>query len=192
MNVADPIRDKEKVKALADYYLRRGQIRNYALFAMGVYTALRVGDLLGLRWRHVYDSVHRRTRERVTLTEMKTGKPKTVALHPLAVHALEMLIGSAETVAEDDYVFESRQKGRAITRVQAYRIIRDGASAIGLEGTISCHSMRKTFGYHSWQGGTSPAVIMEIYNHSSYQITRRYLGVSQDDKNKAYLELNLL
>lgn len=192
MNIADPIRDKEKVKALADYYLQQRQVRNYALFAMGVYTALRIGDLLELRWKHVYDSGRRKMRDSVKLTEKKTGKQKTVALHPLATHTLEILLDSIEHPEKEKYVFESRNKGRPISRVQAYRIIRDGAAAIELEGTISCHSLRKTFGYHSWQGGTSPAVIMEIYNHSSFQITRRYLGVTQDDKNKAYLEVDLL
>lgn len=192
MNTAEPIRDKEHVKEFAEYYLKQGQLRNYVLFVMGVYTALRVGDLLMLRWKHVYDFGHRRMQKSVTLIEHKTGKQKIVALHPFAVRALEMLMSTIKHLDKEGYVFESRQKGRPITRVQAYRIIRDGASAIELEGTISCHSMRKTFGYHSWQGGTSPAVIMEIYNHSSFQVTRRYLGVSQDDKNKAYLDLSLL
>ena len=32
---------------------------------------------------------------------------------------------------------------------------------------------------------------MEIYNHSSYQITKRYLGIEQDDKDKVFLNMNL-
>ena len=42
--------------------------------------------------------------------------------------------------------------------------------------------MRKTFGYYAWKYGTPPAVLMDIYNHSSYEITKRYLGIKQDDK----------
>jgi integrase len=81
--------------------------------------------------------------------------------------------------------------GKAISRIQAYRIIRNAAEALKFEMRVSCHSLRKIFGYHAWKGGKSPAVIMDIYNHSSFAVTRRYLGVTQDDKNDVYLTLEL-
>jgi hypothetical protein len=30
---------------------------------------------------------------------------------------------------------------------------------------------------------------MDIYNHSSFAVTRRYLGVAQEDRNGVYLKL---
>ena len=71
------------------------------------------------------------------------------------------------------------------------RIIKKAADELHIEGIISCHSLRKTFGYHAWKKGTPPAVIMTIYNHSSLDITKRYLSIDQDDKDKVFLEINL-
>jgi hypothetical protein len=34
------------------------------------------------------------------------------------------------------------------------------------------------------------AVIMDIYNHSSFAVTKRYLGVCQDDRNQVYLNMS--
>ena len=33
---------------------------------------------------------------------------------------------------------------------------------------------------------------MNVYNHSDFKVTQHYLGVTQDDIDKAYLELKLL
>ena len=52
--------------------------------------------------------------------------------------------------------------------------------------------MRKTFGYYAWKYlKKSAAVIMDIYNHSSFAVTKRYLGITQDDLDELYDEMVL-
>jgi len=191
MAAAEPIRNKQQVRALAGYYLRKGQVRNHVLIVMGVHTALRINDLLRLRWEDVYDFGRKSVHPIIGLTEKKTGKSKVVALNKAAVKALA-LYAAQRCPPPKTFLFENRATGRAISRIQAYRIIRAAAEALRLTVRASCHSLRKTFGYHAWKCGVSPAVIMDIYNHSSLAVTRRYLGITQDDKNEAYRKLALL
>jgi integrase len=188
MATTEPIRNKRQVRELTNYYLQRGQIRNHCLIVLSVHTALRISDLLRLIWDDVYDFERRRVRESVVLTEKKTGKTKRIALNKNAIRALAL--HATKAAKQGASLIENVQTKRAISRIQAYRIIRAAAKALKFQHRVSCHSLRKTFGYHAWKSGVSPAVIMEIYNHSSFAVTRRYLGVSQDDKNEAYLALN--
>ena len=187
MAATEPIRRKDQVLQLSAYYEKRGQHRNRCLILFGLHTGLRVGDILRLTWDDVYDFKRRRVRDSFRLTEKKTGKSKQIALHKQIVRALHLYAkGSARSGA---FLIENARTGKAISRIQAYRIVRAAAEALRI-GRVSCHSLRKTFGYHAWKSGVSPAVIMEIYNHSSFAVTRRYLGVAQDDKDEVYMRLS--
>ena len=188
MAATQPIRNKHHVRELANYYLMKGQPRNYVLILLGVHTALRISDLLRLRWEDVYDFDNNRIRLNISIIERKTKKTKTIALHKSAVNALALLASSH--AGNGRFIIENPKTKKAISRIQAYRLIRAAAEVLQFQSRVSCHSLRKTFGYHAWKGGVSPAVIMEIYNHSSLAVTRCYLGVTQDDKNAVYLSLD--
>jgi len=188
MKTTQPIRNKHQVRALAEYYLKRGEIRNHVLIVIGLYTALRISDLLRLRWDDVYNFATGKVRTSISITEKKTGKSKTIALNVGIIKALTLYSRVAKPGA---FIIESKRTRKAISRIQAYRLIRAAADALEFKNNVSCHSLRKTFGYHAWKSGVSPAVIMDIYNHNSMAITRRYLGVSQDDRDAVYLGLDL-
>ena len=187
MAYTEPIRDANHVKKLIEYYLKLGQIRNYLLVTLTVHTALRISDILRIRWDDVYDFVNKRFFESITITEKKTKKIKIIALNANILTALTKYIDSARAGA---FLIGNKRTGKAISRIQAYRIIRAASEKLQLQTRAACHALRKTFGYHSWKNGVSLAVIMEIYNHSSLAVTKRYLGITQDDINEAYLSLD--
>ncbi len=125
------------------------------------------------------------------IRERKTGKISVIALNSRIAAALHAYM-KERCPAEGEFVF-SRNTGRGepLSRAQAYRIIRKAAAETLHLPNISCHSMRKTFGCHAWKQGTPPALLMDIYNHSSYAHTRRYLGIDQDDRDSVFLEIML-
>ena len=71
MSAAEPIRSRKELKSLAGYFLGRGRIRDCSMVVLGVYTGLRISDLLGLRWEDVYDSGTGRFRAHLEVTEKK-------------------------------------------------------------------------------------------------------------------------
>ena len=192
MAATEPIRDKKHIREMANYYLKRGKLRNYLLIVMGVHTGLRISDLLRLTRGDVYDYGQNCFCSHIHLVEQKTGKVKTLALNKAVLTALSLCFKAQNGTAED-FLFQSRRKLRQpIGRTQAWRIVKGAALAVGLTHGIGCHSLRKSLGYHAWQLGVQPVLLMDIYNHSSFAVTKRYLGISQDEQDKVYLSLKLL
>lgn len=197
MHTAQPIRDKEDLAHIKAYYKTvRPNRRNYLLIIIGLNTALRVSDIIRLKWEDVYDYRTESWREHIALAEQKTGKTSVIFLNKGVKAALEeykqSLFPGTTPVPSQDYLFSSYGQGDThISRIQAFRIIRQAAQACGIEGVISCHSLRKTFGYHAWKQGVQPVMLMNIYNHSSFQVTMRYLGIEQDDRDRIFRNIEL-
>jgi len=190
MKTAQPIRNKQQVRKLTEYFLKHGQLRNHTLIVLGFHTALRISDLLRLTWDDVYDFERKCVRTSITIIEKKTHKPKTIALNSKIISALALF--APGVVQRGRFLIENTKTRKSISRIQAYRVIRNAADELQFQERVSCHSLRKTFGYFAWKSGVSPVIIMEIYNHSSLAVTRRYLGVTQDDKNEVYLGLDFM
>lgn len=193
MGTTQPIRNMEQLKKLENfYYDREPNLRNYALICLGINSALRISDLLHLKWKDVYEFSSGEFCYHIILTEQKTQKETRIALNKSARNALAQYMHSLPEVAPDMYIFPGKSGAISmLSRSQAFRIIRHASEQLHLGSGISCHSMRKTFGYHAWRQGVSPVILMEIYNHSSYQITKRYLGIEQEDKDSVFLNMNL-
>ena len=186
MNRTEPIRDARKLKEYLSYYKKQREYRNHVLVNLGVHTALRISDILKLGTNDVFDFKRRKVKETISVKEKKTGKTKLIALHPNAIRALYLYFHLA---TPNMPLIMNKSTFAPISRQHAHRIVSEAAKAVNIPHRVSSHSLRKTFGYHSWKSGTSPVVLMAIYNHSSYDTTKRYLGVEQDDQNKAYRAL---
>ena len=190
MSTTEPIRDKQKLQNFKNYYQNeKPNMRNYTMIIIGLNTALRISDILNLTYDEIFQN--NKVQEHITIKEHKTGKENRILLNHEVRIALtkyhQELIKTEMYQKGNPYLFPSPKKPNcALSRSQAYRLITDAAAAVGIEGHISCHSLRKTFGYHAWKQGNDPIVIMVIFNHSSLSITKRYLCIEQDDKDDVY------
>lgn len=195
MSTTQPIRDKKRLKDFKNYYKNNApDFRNYALVMVGLNTALRINDVLHLAYNDVY--IGKKVRTHIVIKERKTGKESRIFLNrelTLVLAAYRKLLDKTQMHRKGNpYLFPSPMKENApLSRYQAYRIISKAATDIGLEDHISCHSLRKTFGYHAWRQGTDPMLIMTVLNHSSIKITMRYLCIEQEDKDKVFREIQI-
>lgn len=191
MGTTEPIRDTRRLKKFRNYYRDvEPNARNYLMIVTGLNTALRISDILSLRWRDIYDFDTKKVADHIMLREQKTGKSQMIATNKSLKTAIRTVVKNLSDLLPDDFIFKGYGDGH-MNRCTAYRIIRHAARSTGLSRNISCHSLRKTFGYHAWKKGCPPALLMNIYNHSSFQITKRYLGIDQDDKDRIFLKNNL-
>lgn len=194
MKLVQPFRSKELIRSIREELKNRSP-RDHALFVLGIYTGLRISDLLKLKVEDVatFEGAKPVIRERLDLREKKTGKGKIILLNPDVRSALKLLLRSGEQ--KPGYpLFVSRKrdgegKPKAIGRWQANNIVKRAAKEAGVTERIGTHSLRKTFGYHLYRGGSDVVKLQKLYNHASPQETLSYIGFTQDEFDEVYLKL---
>ena len=155
------------------------------LVAIGCFTGLRISDILALRWRQILHA------EEFTIIEKKTGKTRTIRLNAqLRQHITECYNHIAPTGISAP-VFLSR-KGTVFSIQRINVILKEIKIRYRLKiKNFSCHSLRKTFGrqVYAMNGENAELALvklMELFNHSSVAITKRYLGLRQEEILETY------
>jgi len=187
MNTVEPIREVRKVMAIRSF-LKDSNPRDYLLFVLGINLALRIGDLLSLKVKDVLDEKGEIV-DYVYLREQKTKKEKRVKLNKAAKEALDFyfrqpMVAKSIVTDLDDYLFTSRRSGLPLDRIRVYQMIRKWTEIVGLRGRFGTHTLRKTWGYMARTKQAVPIeIIQQKLGHSSPEVTRRYIGITQDEVN---------
>ena len=162
-----------------------GNYKMSLLIAIGCFTGLRISDILALRWNQILNV------DEFTVIEKKTGKQRTLRLnHQLQKHIQECY-EQIKPIGVKAPILVS-QKGTIYTIQAINRILKDIKKKYRLKiKNFSCHSLRKTFGrqvYNMNSENSELALIklMELFNHSNVAITKRYLGLRQEEILETY------
>lgn len=175
MTTVEPIRDIEHLKKL-EKFLAKKSPRDLLLLTIGTNCGLRISDIVALNVGDVRNKSH------IQIVEKKTKKFKKF---PINAKLKPMFDEFTKGKRSDDALFKSRFDNR-MDRYTAYRILKGACKAVGLQEKVGTHTMRKTFGYHHYKKYKDVAMLQKIFNHSSPQITLRYIGIEQDQIDESY------
>lgn len=149
----------------------RGDIMSHILAALtyenklaitvSLLTGLRIGDVLNLRSRDLL-------RDRITITEEKTLKRRTIRLPAELRDELQSIAGKI-------YVFENRLSARKHrTRQAVYKDIKRAARAFRIKSNLSCHTARKIYAVSEYKKDFNVARVKRLLNHSNEAVTMIY------------------
>ena len=151
-----------------------------AFFSLGVFSGLRIGDILKLRYCDIKPTIK--------VQEEKTKKKRDITISQDVIN----LINQCKVdLVKSDYDFVV-----PIGSQQCSNVLKKLASRIGIfDLSISNHTMRKTFSRAIWEnnGSTDSALVKlsEILNHSNISTTRKYLGIRDEEIEDCYRSLSL-
>ena len=174
MTTVEPIRNIEDLRKVENILSKNE--RNLLFFTLGINCGLRISDILSLNVGDVRNKTH------IQLVEKKTGKFKKF---PVNAKLKPMFEDFTKGKNPDEPLFKTIFKHR-LERVAAYYIIKNACEKAGIEEHVGTHTMRKTFGYHHYKRFKDVAMLQKIFNHSSPQITLRYIGIEQDQIEESY------
>jgi len=175
MNCVEPIRDSEKVKVISSY-LKMNSPRDFIMFYIGIYSGLRISDILKLRVCDV------KGKDRINIREKKTSKQKIFPINPILKKEIKVY---CEGKNLNQYLVLSREgKNKPLGRVRAYQIMKDVGSLFDIPD-LGTHTLRKSFGYYHYKQYKDIALLQIMFNHSSQHITLKYIGIEQENINKS-------
>ena len=155
------------------------------LVALGCFTGLRISDILALRWNQILGV------DEFTIIEKKTGKQRTLRLNPQLQKHIQECYEHIKPIGVKAPILVS-QKGTTFTIQAINRKLKDIKKHYKVKiKNFSCHSLRKTFGrqVYTMSGDSAELTLvklMELFNHSSIAITKRYLGLRQEEILETY------
>lgn len=202
---SDPIKKMEDIERICNYLKENKKYRDYMLFVVGINFGLRVSDLRKLRFSNIIND-NLVFKDKFPVFEQKTRNTRKkkinryITVNEAVVEAVTLYLENTPGVSLSDYMFRSKSNNgsnvnkplnaRSINEIM-YKI----ADTLNLDMNVSTHTLRKTFGYHqlvmSHNDPRKLMLLQKIFNHSSIAQTLTYIGITDEEIDEAYRNLNL-
>jgi integrase len=168
-----------------------------SMIMFGLYTGLRIGDIVSLTWRNLDLQQHE-----ISLTTAKTGRKQVLPLAmPLQNHIEKMPTGDdpEAPLFPEAYAAKQRSVDGGTLSNQFHKILVDakivearphrktgkGRSAIRTPSVLSFHSLRHTATSMLKNAGVSDSVTRDIIGHESPAVSQNYTHIDRETKRQA-------
>lgn len=164
---------------------RDGNYRMSLLIGCGCFVGLRYSDLKKLTWEMLLSS------DSFAIYEQKTGKRREIRINKGFQQHIQACHDALNVKDDAEPCFLNRF-GSVLTVQMVNRHFKIVKAKYQVKvKNFSTHSLRKTFGRRvvDMAGADAEMALIklsELYNHSSPQITRRYLGLRQEELGEVY------
>ena len=147
--------------------------RNRAIIETMYGCGLRVSELVNMRLTDIH-----RSDGFVTVTG-KGDKQRLVPLGSVALKEIDnyLQMRMMLPVITDSNILFLNRRGKRLTRVMIFNIIREAAAAAGLKKKISPHTLRHSFATHLVEGGADLRAVQEMLGHESITTTEIYTHI---------------
>jgi len=168
----------------------RHELRNRALFFLGLGSGMRISEIIGLEVGDVFSNG--KTFDRIVLEKhsTKSKRSRTVAVSKQAVKHLQVYLDSLPARPRPpDPLFPSQTRPRRpMSDTNAITTLKRMFQSAGVEHASS-HSLRRTHANTLRRNGVDLKVIQEQLDHSSLAVTERYFSVDPLEAQRAVEQL---
>jgi integrase len=204
-HAADPIKSMTDIDRISKHLISNGRYRDNMLFIVGINFGLRASDLCTLRFSTIIndnctfkDSFA--VFEKKTRNTRKKKKNRYITINDAVVEAVTLYLENTPGVRLSDYMFRSESNNGSnhnepLSIQSVNRILKGIARELSLTFKVSSHTLRKTFCYHqmvmSHNDSRKLLLLQKMLNHSSPAQTLDYIGITSEEIDEAYRNLNL-
>lgn len=204
-HAAEPIKSMDDIIRISRFLIGHERYRDNMLFIVGINFGLRVSDLRSLRFSQlINDDCTFRDRfpilEKKTRNTRKRKRNRYITINTAVVEAVTLYLENTSGVRLSDYMFRSLSnnginENRPMSKQAIDSMLKGVARDLGLGNRMATHSLRKTFAYHQMvMSGNDPRkllLLQKMFGHSTAAQTLDYIGITGEEIDEAYRNLNL-